>query len=184
MDGFRLPDYIQWHYFHSLFGCGEHYCRCCCHNSVLALMKMKTNIIDSSVAPKSNKSQHGKSHVGNKALPPPSYITEVGLLCWLDLHKKAHMLNRRCYGLTIIRISLSSIGLRIFTLAVLRCWAGAKWASWASLLMAADLLEVLLRAEGVSTSNSCLLFCSSYSSFDFLTENESGLLYYLGQLSL
>lgn len=94
------------------------------------------------------------------------------------------MLNLRCYSLAIIRISFSSIGLRIFTLAVLRCWPGAELVSWASLLMAADLWEVLLRAEGVSTSNSCLLFCSSYSSFDFLTENESDLLYYLGQLSL
>lgn len=94
------------------------------------------------------------------------------------------MLNLRCYSLAIIGIPFSSIGLRIFTLAVLRCWPGAKLVSWASLLMAADLWEVLLRAEGVSTSNSCLLFCSSYSSFDFLTENESDLLYYLGQLSL
>lgn len=39
------------------------------------------DIIDNSVAQKSNDSQHGKSHVGSKALPPPSYITEVGLLC-------------------------------------------------------------------------------------------------------
>lgn len=94
------------------------------------------------------------------------------------------MLNLRCYSLAIIRISLSSIGLRVFTLAVLRCWPGATLVSWASLLMAADLWEVLLRADWVSTSDSCLLFCSSYSSFDFLTEKESDLLYYLGQLSL
>lgn len=39
------------------------------------------DIIDNRVAQKSNESQHGKSHVGNKALPPPSYIMEVGLLC-------------------------------------------------------------------------------------------------------
>lgn len=55
---------------------------------------------------------------------------------------------------------------------------------WASLLMPAGLLELLLpRADGVSASNSCLLLCSSYSSFDFLAGNESDLLSFLGQSS-
>lgn len=54
---------------------------------------------------------------------------------------------------------------------------------WASLLMPSGLLEPLPRAEEISASSSCLLLCSSYSSFDFLAENESDLLCFLGQSS-
>lgn len=76
-------------------------------------------------------------------------------------------------------------GLMAFTLAGLRCWLGAAVVPWASLLMPAGLVELLLlpRAEGVSTSNNCLLFCSSYSSLDFLAGNESDLLGFWGQSS-
>lgn len=51
-------------------------------------------------------------------------------------------------------------------------------------LLLLELLLLLLRAEGASSFSSCLLFCSSYSSFDFLAENESDPSCFLGQSSL